>query len=190
MTVLHVLFLSSAVSWLLLIGLAVSVVRIEKLVLGMRTGQEPQDDGPALGSVAPEFADPEPIRPVNLGRADAMRGVPQLYWFMRTNCAPCLHLRPLVEAIASEYEDKVCCWVNCVGPSGAVEELAGEWDPIVRVVFDRQRTNATRWGVRRVPSVVLVGCDGVVAWKGRASREPVERALTEVLEGRLAAVRT
>ena len=104
MTVLHVLFLSSAVSWLLLIGLAVSVVRIEKLVLGMRTGQEPQDDGPALGSVAPEFADPEPIRPVNLGRADAMRGVPQLYWFMRTNCAPCLHLRPLVEAIASEYE--------------------------------------------------------------------------------------
>ena len=170
MTAFHLFVVSSAVGWFLLIGLAVSVVRIEKAVVAM---QAEKQEGPVVGSVAPELTNDDGTRSLGIRSFESALGLPRLVWFMQTGCGPCQLARSLVGAMASEHQDVATSWVNYVG----TREAAVEWGSLVRLVVDPDRTNQTRWKIRRVPAVVVVGTDGVVAWKGSASRKSIEEAL-------------
>lgn len=174
MTAFDVLVISSAVGWLLLIGLAVSVVRIEKAVVAL---QAEKQEGPPIGSLAPEITNDEGTRSVEIRSGEPALGLPRLVWFMQMDCGPCKLAQSLVGAIASDYKDTATSWVNYVGAAEGAEEFAREWGSLVRLVVDPARTNQMRWKIRRVPSVVLVRRDGIVAWKGAVSRKSVEEAL-------------
>jgi thiol-disulfide isomerase/thioredoxin len=176
MTILHLLLISSAVTWLLLIGLAVSVVRIEKAVVGLQARTQ---DGPPVGSVAPELVGMvnEGPHSMGIGSGEFEIGSPKLVWFMESGCGPCEHVRPLVGELAAEYQEDVTCWVNYLGTSEAAVEFARHWSSPVRVLADPDGRNHTRWQIRRVPSVVLLGSDGLVVWKGGPSRRSIKEAL-------------
>jgi hypothetical protein len=179
MSAVQWLYAAIILNWIGLIGLAVTVVRLQDRLLERKLGSDPDDDGPAVGSQAPVLLGQASLRlPDSTGRV-----LPQLVWFMRRNCAPCQESRSIVKRIADAHQGKLECLVNFVGGADEVSALVQVWGAHVEIIADSARANVKQWRVRRAPFVFLVGEDGVIRWKGRGLSRAIESALAAHLEG-------
>jgi hypothetical protein len=173
MTALQFVYIAVILNWIGLIGLAVTVVRLQERFSKSNLGHSVDDDGPAVGSQAPVLVGHASPRLAD----DAEAVLPQLIWFMRSNCTPCRESRSIVGRIANAYEGKLDCLVSYAGTSEEASEFGQLWDAHIDPIPDPERANAKGWLVRRVPFVFLVGKDGVIQWKGKGFSKDLESAL-------------
>ena len=177
------LYITSGVLWVLVIGLAVSVVRVQRSVEALWRAIEGRSaEGPKVGSPAPELSgDPVVGRGPEDGRGQF--GGPLVLWFMSVGCRPCRTLRGTVQAIANEYDERVRSAITCVGSEQEVAAFADGLSEECYVLADPTRVNASAWGVFITPFVVVVDSQGVVRRKlAEIAIEPVRLALDSVLE--------
>lgn len=179
MTTLHVLLISSALNWVLVLGLALSVLRLRNVIVQQRRSPKPSS-GPVIGLIAPALhglALPPEEAETHVGSR------PRLVWFMSSRCNACERSRPVVELIAHDFRERVESIVNLSG-SGEQVSACGDWGTDVFVISDPDRSNARRWSVTRLPTVVLVEGSGIVRW--RSNEAITVDMLRDVLTGALA----
>lgn len=175
MTASALLAILSALGWVLLFGLGVSVLRLQQAVIDLEGRMDSRDSGPEIGTVAPE------IEGTTMHGDDRIQtsvsSHPRLVWFLSTTCKSCWESRSLVERIARDLGESVASIVSVEGTVEDVKAFAEPWKSDVPVVADPEGMTRRLWHVARVPSVVFVGQDGLVKWRGRQppSRQIMER---------------
>jgi hypothetical protein len=175
MTALQVLYVAVILSWIGLIGVAVTVVRLQNHLLKRTLDRnKSEDDSPSIGS-------PAPILGGTTSPWEAAHALPQLIWFMKSHCTPCRNARSLVKSISDDYEGRLECLVSYAGSEAEVPGFAQLWDARVKVIVDQDRGNAKHWRIRSVPSVFLVRSDGIIMWKASGTQKDLRRVLDALL---------
>src|SRR5688500_18502603 len=123
MTIIHLLGIAVILNWLLLLGLAISVVRLQNRIASRQRGELP-DEGPAVGSVAPPID-----APLN-GHGVGNLSLPRVVWFMSADCSTCKRLSPAAEAIARDFSHSVQSVVNCTGTVEGIKQFSEQWHDI------------------------------------------------------------
>ena len=164
MTWLFVSYITQAVLWLLVVGLAVSVIRLQRSVDSVRHMVEGRAaEGPEIGRPAPKL--------LNTGDEDASEfplptdGRATILWFMAAACVPCRAIRGTIGAIATDYGERAHSVVNCVGNQEEVVEFASGIEGPVHVMADPSRTNVNEWRVYITPFLIVVDSRGTVSRK-------------------------
>ncbi len=178
------LYVMSGILWVLVIGLAVSVLRVQRSVEALWRAIEGRSaEGPKVGSPAPELSG-DPVVGCGPETNVVNGGVPLILWFMSVGCRPCRTLRGTVQAIASEYDERVRSVITCTGSKEAVATFADRLSHNCCVLADPSRVNAAAWSIFITPFVVVVDSRGVVRGKlAEIAIEPVRLAMDSVLEG-------
>jgi peroxiredoxin len=164
---------------------AVIVVGVVALYLGLQEVR-PRGDalgGAVFGQAAPDFEATDLAgRPFRLAET---RGKVALVVFWATWCAPCVREVPALNALHDALHDKGLEVVGLnveVDDVPQVREFVRERDVRYRVVID-DGSAARAWGLVTLPSLALVGRDGVVRWKtaGSVSERELRARVTELL---------
>jgi len=162
------LVVSSVVSWLAMLGLAMSIRRVYDDLRSYMNDVDGRDaHGPILGRISPQMdvLDTTP------------QGRPTVCWFMAVGCAPCRAALPVVNALAEEY-DGFNHVVSCVGREFSVLAFQPQFHDEIVVQADPQRGNAKRWEVHFTPFVVVLDGDRYVRFKlARISHDKMRLAL-------------
>jgi thiol-disulfide isomerase/thioredoxin len=180
---------SLALTWCLLLGLAISVLRIQRgLATVLRTLEGRAAEGLPLGSVAPSF-EGEAMMVDRSGKRTESRmpmgaySQPTVVWFMSAGCPPCLAQRRVISQLAAEYQGKANMIVNCVGDSAATAYFAEELLGPVTVFADPKRVTVREWRVFLSPFAVVVDASGVIKRKiATITTEQVQLALDSVMD--------
>ncbi len=181
-----VFYISHFLLWILVIGLAVSVLQLQRAFDSLAFLLERRaSEGPAIGVHAPALLDlsTEPARPIDIGSDE--RGT--VLWFVAAGCLPCRAHGATIARIADEFRQRVRTIVSCVGSGEEAAQFASHIDAGCRVLPDPDRDNAGRWRVYSTPFVILVDSDGVIRGKvaeiSRAQLQlAIDRLLTEGME--------
>lgn len=136
------------------------------LVLSLRAATvEPGEPAPALGDVA-GWAFGAPVLP-----ADQAHKAIRVFILFSPDSAPCRDGMPRFAQWQERYKDR---GVIFAGLAHATEDVLNAFStnapPPFAVAMDPERTTAGTWwkDVVELPTAVVVGPDGVVAWKGYA----------------------
>lgn len=171
--------------WSLVIGLGVSVLRVQRsvTVLQLRlSGRE--SAGPNIGSAARMLVD-DATDAGGERSPFVLDGQATVVWFFSVGCAPCAVHRKTVSSIATDYAGRVRSVVTCVGRSPMVAEFAQDIGGHCTVLADPHRRNADAWSVQVTPFVIVVDEGGRVRRKvARVSRESVKVAVDGVLDSK------
>lgn len=181
---LNVLYVTHGALWALVIGLAISVIRVQRSLESFRRSIERRaSEGPEVGSVAPPL-----VSSINeQGGAPstfALDSRPTVIWFMSVGCPPCIALRETINAIALGYEEQIHSVVTCAGTASDVDDFAGKIvnTRTVTVLPDPARANASAWRVFITPFVIVVDSNGRIRRKmAQLSMSEVQLAVDSVL---------
>lgn len=184
--------------WILLLGVALSVLRVQQTVGGIQYSLERRAaEGPPEGGRAPMLLGR--IFGWRAGKLQISEGVeilaadprPILLWFMGAGCRPCQHLLPTVSAIADEYGASVRSVVTAAGAPEEIRFLAERVSPSVTVIADPERVNAKRWQVHMTPFVIVVDAGGTIRRKiAEISLDQVQLALDGLVDESIEAAAT
>ena len=138
--------------------------------------------GLAVGAQAPHFnatdlAGREFALPVG-GRR------PVLLDFLASWCVPCLHAMPALERVNKDYADRGVdvLAVNLGENPEVVREFVDQQKHKFRVVSDPESRVGSLFGVRALPTQVVVGPDGIIEWIRVGYSSGAEDELRAVLE--------
>ena len=124
--------------------------------------------------------DGEPVALANL------QGKVVVLDFWATWCGPCRTELPLIEKLRAEFGDAVEFYGVNDEDTSTVKKFVKEKDLHMPVLLDSRREVHARYGVRAIPTLLIIGPDGVIRQHLIGSRpEPVLRkAIQTVLEGK------
>jgi thiol-disulfide isomerase/thioredoxin len=115
---------------------------------------------PKVGSVAPSLGDVDVFR----GKTELSSAKPRLLFFWATWCAICKNAVPELLAYAKEHDVEVVA-VTDEDPDTLKEFFAKRKEPFPTIVaIDELRRSFQTYGVSGLPTFVLVGDDGKVAY--------------------------
>jgi peroxiredoxin len=145
---------------LLGLGLAVLIV-LPLLVGGCQSGGGPAQIA-RVGKPAPDFTLPDlDGQTVSLG---GFQGEPVMVNFWATWCGPCVHEMPFVQEMYEMWSEKglVLLAVNIGESQPQVRSFMQENRLSFPVLLDGTGEVAERYGVRGIPTTVLVDSEGVI----------------------------
>ena len=105
------------------------------------------------------------------------KGKPYIINFWATWCPPCQAEIPDLAAFHAAHKDAVDFYaVNLQEDAAPVEKFMGERKADLPVVLDTKGTAATLYGVRAIPTTVVVDKEGKVAYRktGGVTKEELE----------------
>jgi peroxiredoxin len=145
-----------------LLGLGLAVL----IVLPLLTGGCQSGGGPAqiarVGKPAPDFTLPDlDGQTFSLG---GFQGEPVMVNFWATWCGPCVHEMPFIQEVYEMWSEKglVLLAVNIGESQPQVRSFMQENRLSFPVLLDGTGEVAERYGVRGIPTTVLVDSEGVI----------------------------
>jgi len=149
----------------------------------MPRGGSPDPGQFQVGNEAPDFSAPDLRgREVVLSELQGHKVVVLDFW--ATWCGPCLRAMPDLEEVHREFAERgvVVVALNLGEDPERARSFIKRQGYTFRVVADQDRAIAERFGVRAIPTLVVVGTDGRIAWT-RVGYEPNEaRELRALLD--------
>jgi peroxiredoxin len=144
---------------------------------------------PALepGQPAPPFANPQLDGTYLLSKSLYGTGWVLLDFFA-TDCEPCVRELPLLQQLMDDLAARgLTVLVVATDPQGAaaVRPFMESRSLRLPVVIDRYRVVMERYGVEQIPSIFLVGPDGLVTHKIEGFREETFTAIRSFLTEKL-----
>lgn len=158
------------------------------------------DDGPALGKITDYAVDysqsleaHKPAPDFQFQNADGevmflgdLKGKAVLLNFWQTQCPPCVHEMPFLQAVDDEWSDRglVLLAINVGESSSAVKRFLESHNLSFPVLLDTKLAVSRLYGIRAFPTTFLMDKDGLIAgYKVGAfqSKEEIEAGIREVL---------
>lgn len=178
---LTVLYITHILLWVLVIGLAFSVLQVQRTLDSLAFLLERRaSEGPAIGTEAPTLLDASTDPPLLVDTR--LDGRATLIWFVAAGCLPCRAHAETIGSVAEEFHEQVRTVVTCVGSVAEAGEFASHITARCRVIADPGRANAGGWRVHSTPFVILVDSDGFVRKKiAEISRAQLQLAVDGLL---------
>jgi thiol-disulfide isomerase/thioredoxin len=117
---------------------------------------------PSAGTLAPAFSAPQ-LEGGELALSD-FSGEVVVLDFWATWCPPCRKAMPKIEALSEQYADQsvVVYAVNQQESAEKVKQFMEQQDLDLTVLLDKSGSIGSNYGVRGIPTTVLIGKDGTV----------------------------
>lgn len=149
---------SQFILWTLVIVQGTALAWLLRLYVAGAAGR-----GHALGVFGPSVGDRAPSHEIGLAAEAGKDQQPRIVVFMASTCAPCHAAKPLVDAIALEYRERLRVEVVC---RGSVSDVAGfRFSEAIWAHPDGGGKIAAIWNVPITPFAVAVDGRGIVAGK-------------------------
>ncbi|MFZ9888951.1 MAG: redoxin domain-containing protein [Myxococcota bacterium] len=155
--------------------------RLELRRLMMDSVVEPT---PVREVAAPDFVLPEGETNTGLQLA-SLRGKWVLVNFWATWCPPCRDEMPSMEMLNRRFQNRnfAMLAVSVDENWGDVARFFGDTPPTFKVLWDRQKVTARRYGTSKFPETYLIAPDGRVAAKYVGPRDWYNQGTVEYFEG-------
>lgn len=139
---------------------------------------------------APDFVLPEGDSNTGTQLA-SLRGKWVLVNFWATWCPPCRDEMPSMEMLNRRFQDRnfAMLAVSVDENWGDVARFFGDTPPTFKVLWDRQKVTARRYGTSKFPETYLIAPDGRVAAKYVGPRDWYNQGTVEYFEGVLSGTR-
>lgn len=121
--------------------------------------------------------------PVALG---SLQGKVVVLDFWATWCGPCREELPMVEKLRTEFGDAVQFYGVNDEDTSTVKKFVKDKNLHMPVLLDYKREVHVRYGVRAIPTLLIIGPDGVIRqhFIGSRSEPALRQAIQTVLEGK------
>jgi thiol-disulfide isomerase/thioredoxin len=144
---------------------------------------------PTGAVAAPDFVLPEGKKGTGI-QLSKLKGQWVLLNFWATWCPPCRDEMPSMELLNRRFGDRMTMVAVSVDEDWAeVQRFFGDTDPTFKVVWDRSKSAAFRYGTRKFPETFLIAPDGTVAAKFVGPRDWHNQATVQYFEGVLSGKR-
>ncbi len=113
---------------------------------------------------------------------DYMAGNPYVVDFWATWCGPCLQTMPIMEEIHEKYAAKGLrvLGLSVDDETGVVEDFIEDNNIKYSIAMDKNTSGD--YGIRGLPTVVVIDAAGVVQWGGHPADEVFEKVVKAVVE--------
>ncbi len=118
-------------------------------------------------------------------KLSALKGKPVVLDFWATWCGPCRKAMPIVEKVTEEFADKglLLYAVNLQEDAEKVQGYLQSVNLNPKVALDKEGTVARAYGAPPIPSIILIGADGVIKKVFRGISQQFEDDLRNALTG-------
>ncbi len=135
-----------------------------------------------VGSEAPDFK----LKSINgeVVELSELKGNVVLIDFWATWCGPCIRAVPFISRLYAEYADNglVILSVNLGEDPNVVAEFAGKHKMLWTVLLDSDRSVADSYGVKAIPTFVIIDKGGVIRYRKAGYSQSVEHEITSIIE--------
>ena len=136
---------------------------IVEMIRDKMQGQSQQGQSSLLGKEAPQFT-VDKLDGTSVSLSDHKGQDVVLLDFWATWCPPCRKAMPKIEALSEQYADQsvVVYAVNQQEGAEKVRQFMEQQDLDLTVLLDKSGSIGSNYGVRGIPTTVLIGKDGTV----------------------------